>query len=517
MARPQINVRIEPDGLTLERFIQSQAKAKFIQGPVRSGKTTAVIHALQYNAIGKQPLFKGKRRRKTIVVRNTYKQLIDTVIPSIMREMPEDIWGPISISGRPRRLIKMRDLEWEWLFYAMDKPQDVEDFKSLEASDIWISEYRYVPREIMAAAVERIGQFPSKSEGGCVSGQLMGETNAPMEDHWSAIMSGQQQMPEGLSEDEKRRLVCPAGWEFFVQPPGLIEKRSPDGKVIGYEQNPLAENQSNLNDPRYYENAVGIKSDEEIRTELMNKPGRVRSGRPVWGAFRDDRHVARAELEAMPGHPIIVGQDFGRTPASVFCQVVFGRWRVLGEFWAENMGAAAYADALKPFMATRFPGFQFVIYGDPAGAALSQADENSPLLMFRAKGLRVVPAPTNDPEIRVNAVDQLLRRDDGDGGPAFMISPRCRALIAAMGGGYMLRRMVTAVEQYSEQPVKDRHSHIADALQYAVVGGGEGRALISTVGPQFSQTRFGQTVRRPAGQVIMPMGRGRGWGGIGRR
>lgn len=510
-------IKIEPDGETLERYISSRAKAKFIQGPVRSGKTTAVIHALMVNALMRQTAWRGVRRRKVIVVRNTYKQLIDTVIPSLRREMPDEIWGPISLSGRPRRLIKMPGIEWEWLFYAMDKPDDVEDFKSLEASDIWISEFRYTPREIVATAIERVGQYPSKSQGGCVEGQVMGETNAPMEDHWSAIMSGQQPMPEGLSEDDKRRLQKPPGWEFFVQPPGLLEVRGVDGKVTGYVQNPKAENASNLNDPRYYENAIGIKNEEEIRTELLNKPGRPKSGRPVWAAFRDDRHKAAANIEPVAGHPIIVGQDFGRTPATVFCQVIFGRWRVLAEMWAENTGASAYADLLKPFMATTFPGFNFVMFGDPAGEHLAEAADVSPMLMFRAKGLKILPAPTNDPSIRINAVDQLLRRDDGDGGPAFLVSPRCRALLAAMGGGYMYRRLQVSGEQYSEQPVKDRHSHIADALQYAVIGGGEGRALVSRVGPEHAAHRGVSVPRRVGGGVIPVMGRGRGWQGIGRR
>jgi len=323
-------------------------------------------------------------------------------------------------------------------------------------------------------------------------------------------------IPEGLSESDKRALVKPEGWDFFLQPPAVVEVRGDGGRVVGYEPNPVAENLKNLR-PGYYKDALAGRTDQEVRTELLNKPGQIRVGKPVWPAFREEVHKASIDLEPIPGHPVLVGQDFGRTPASVFAQVIGGQWRIVDEFWADNMGASAYADAIKPFMATRFPGFQFVIYGDPAGEQLSQADENSPMLMFRAKGLRVIPAPTNDPTIRVNAVDQLMRRM-GDGVPAFLVSPRCRLLLAALGGGYQFRRMQVAGEQYSEMPDKNRYSHIADALQYAVVGGGEGKALLTSVGPQHSMQRFGQAVaRRPAGQVIPMMGRGRGWQGIKRR
>jgi len=511
-------IDIKLDGHTLELFLASGAPAKFIQGPVRSGKTTAAIRALQVNALMIQPPNKdGVRRRKTVVVRNTYKQLIDTVIPSVREVMPENIWGPISTSGRPRRMIRLPGVEWEWLFYAADKADDVQDFKSLEASDIWLSEYRYIPREIVMVAPERVGHFPPKSAEGCWGGQVLGETNAPMEDHWSAIMSGQQPVPEGLSSGDKLALQKPAGWEFFIQPPGLIELKDGD-RVVGYHQNPAAENVPNLNDPWFYQNTYGGKNEQELRTDYLNKPGRARAGKPVWPAFSERLHVAAQDLEAVPGHPIVVGQDFGRTPATVFGQYVGGQWLILDEFWAENVGAVDYADRLKPFMATRFPGFKFAMFGDPAGEQKSQSDDSTPMLMFRARGLRILPAPTNDVTVRLNAVDQLFRRLE-DGGPAISISPRCAALIAAVGGGYMYRRMQMAGEHYSDVPDKGRHSHIADALQYLVIGGGEGRALLTSIGAENRaaiRQPGGFSAPRPTHRPGARIG-GQGWGGLNRR
>jgi hypothetical protein len=506
-SREPLKVRIEPAGEVLARFLVSRSKAKFIQGPVRSGKTTTLIQSLMVNALMIQPPNeKGVRRRKTVVVRNTYKQLIDTVIPSVREAMPEDVWGPINTSGRPRRMIRRPGIEWEWLFYAADKAEDIEDFKSLEASDIWFSEYRYLPREIVMVGPERVGHFPPKSKEGCANGQVMGETNAPMEDHWSAIMSGQQPIPSGLGESDKAALVKPQGWEFFIQPPGLIEVFEGD-RVVGYQQNPDAENVKNLNDPLFYANTYGGKTQDEIGTEYLNRPGRLRRGKPVWPAFRRDVHVAREPLMPLPGHPVIVGQDFGRTPASVFLQAVHGRLRVLHEFWADNMGARAYARALKQEMASAFPDptVVFSVFGDPAGDDLEQSDEISPMLMFRAEGINVVPASSNDPTVRVGAVDEYLRRME-DGQPAFIVSPTCRALIAALDGGYQFARMAVTGERYSEKPLKDRHSHIADALQYGALGAGGGVALMTRVGPAHVRpaAALPRVARMPA----------RGWGMI---
>lgn len=500
-------VVIKPDGPTLEAFIASGARACFIQGPVRSGKTTAVIDKLTLNALFVQkPNRRGIRRRKTVVIRNTYKQLIDTVIPSIREKLPEDVWGPISTSGRPRRFTRLPGIEWEWLFYAADKPEDVQDFKSLEASDIWTSEFRYLPREIMGALIERIGQFPPKADGGCDWPQLIGETNAPMEDHWSCVMSGQQPMPSGLSPEDMQALTKPAGWEFFIQPPGLIEIRDGD-RVTGYRQNPAAENTSNLTDPLYYENAIGVKSPEDIRTELLNRPGRQRVGKAVWPGFRRDVHVAREALAPIAGHPIVGGWDFGRTPALVLLQSVMGRVRVLDELWAEGMGAKAFARVVREHIAQVYPDADFLLFGDPAGEHLAEADDISPFLMVRAEGLRIMPAPSNDPTIRVNAVSEVLSRMV-DGGAAFLVSPTCRRLIAAMDGGYIYRRLAVTGERYGEVPDKNHHSHIADALQYAVLGAGHGRALVTRVASGVS----GVSLRgAPPRQAVV--WRGRGWSG----
>lgn len=504
-------VVIKPGGPTLERFLASPARVKFVQGPVRSGKTTAVIHSLMVNALlVQQPNKKGVRRRKTIVVRNTYKQLIDTVIPSIREIMPEDVWGPINVSGRPRRMIKLPGIEWEWLFYAADKPDDAQDFKSLEASDIWLSEYRYLPREIVSTAVERIGHFPSKSAEGCQWPQLVGETNAPMEGHWSSVMSGQEPMPSGLSDEDQRSLMKPEGWEFFIQPPGLIEIRE-DDRVVGYRQNPDAENVENLNDPLYYEHAVGAKTPEDIRTELLNRPGRQRVGKAVWPGFRRDVHVAREALLPVAGHPIYIGQDFGRTPAAVLMQSIMGRVRVLDEVWAEGMGARAFARLLRQHMAQVYPEHDYVVIGDPAGEHLAEADDISPFLMFRAEGLRVVPAPTNDPVIRVNAVAELLTLMV-DGAPAFLVSPTCRRLISAMDGGYIYKRLNVSGERYSDTPDKGPQSHIADACQYGVLGTGHGRTLVTRAqGPGMGHNGGPQMFRAPVRQAVV--WRGRGWGG----
>lgn len=510
---------IEPDGAVLERYIESRARAKFIQGPVGSGKSTASWHALMVNAFMRQVPAngaggsrKGVRYRRTLVLRNTLKQVKDTVLPTKRLVMPEHIWGAATTSGRPRHHIQMPGVDWEILFYGLDDPvASLEDLKSLEISDAYASEVRYLPREILVAAAERTGRYPPVSWGGCTEPQLLGDTNAPEVGSWLSVMSGQSPIPEGLSLDDRMAMNLPPGWEYLLQPPAVLEVRDATGQVTGYAPNPEAENLRFL-PPSYYADKIGGRTKGEIETELGNKPGAKKAGKAVWPQFREEAH-AREGLEVVPGHPLLVGVDFGRTPAAAIGQQVFGGWRLLREITTDSMGAREFARQLKAKMAQWFPDHDFAVWGDPAGENMEQSDDVSPFLSLRAEGLKPVPASTNDWGVRRDAVGELLMRMQ-DGRPAFLIDRRmCPILTAAMGGQYAYPRMsVTGEERYGDRPAKNRFSHIADALQYLVLGGGEGRALFQRTGAAAAVRATGPRRAGPAVRIS-----GRGWGGLNRR
>jgi hypothetical protein len=68
---------------------------------------------------------------------------------------------------------------------------------------------------------------------------------------------------------------------------------------------------------------------------------------------------------------------------------------------------------------------------------------------------------------------------DGDSG--ILIDPKCINLIKGFDGGYHYRRMQVSGERYEEKPSKNRFSHVHDALQYMLLGAGEGRALTTSI------------------------------------
>ena len=70
-----------------------------------------------------------------------------------------------------------------------------------------------------------------------------------------------------------------------------------------------------------------------------------------------------------------------------------------------------------------------------------------------------------------------------EGKPAFLIDRRCSMLIKGFEGGYAYRRMEVSGERFADKPDKNMYSHVHDALQYMLLGAGEGRALINSQKP----------------------------------
>ncbi len=64
-----------------------------------------------------------------------------------------------------------------------------------------------------------------------------------------------------------------------------------------------------------------------------------------------------------------------------------------------------------------------------------------------------------------------------------VISPACEILGEAMVGGYHYREQAIGEEKFNDKPEKNQYSHIADALQYALLGVGCDPCYASDPGP----------------------------------
>lgn len=443
---------------TLAQFHRSHAFVRGIRGPVRSGKSTGCTNELFRRAANQAP-WNGRRRTRFAVIRNTYSELQDTTIKTWLNWWQEDIFGPLNRQTMTHT-IRYKDIESEVLFRALDRPKDIRKLLSMELTGAWVNEAREIAKPVIDALIDRLGQFPPKREGGCTWFGLIMDTNPPDTDHWWYKLSEEQH---------------PEGWEFFSQPGGLMEV---NGEFL---PNPAAENIGNLSEGYdYYLRRMAGKGLDHVRVYYCGQYGFVVDGRPVHPNYADHLHCSREELQPDPRQPIIVGIDFGLTPAACFLQRLQGwRWIAFDELVATSMGANRFSEVLKRHIAAHYPKFKFSFFGDPAGDERVQTDEETVFQILNKNGIPAVPCFTNDTTIRRESLDEPLGRLV-DGFPGFMLSPRCKVLRKGLMGGFCYRRVQVAGEaRYHDQPVKNEYSHIVEACEYGLLGGGEGERVIS--------------------------------------
>jgi hypothetical protein len=76
-----------------------------------------------------------------------------------------------------------------------------------------------------------------------------------------------------------------------------------------------------------------------------------------------------------------------------------------------------------------------------------------------------------------------MMRLDFSGEPAFILGPNAKLARKALAGGYKYKRMqVSGEARFQERPDKNRYSHIADAIQYLVLGAVGGDKVVGGYG-----------------------------------
>jgi hypothetical protein len=151
-----------------------------------------------------------------------------------------------------------------------------------------------------------------------------------------------------------------------------------------------------------------------------------------------------------------------------------GRLVVFSELTSQDMGIEQFAtSALRPAIFKDYIGKSLFMVADPSGQSKGQVGEESPFDCLKRLGFHVYPAPTNDVDPRIRAVEQFLLRQT-DGGPLLIIYEEgCPLLCQAMKYWYRYRRKTTGV--LDDTPEKNHPwSDLADCLQYM--------ALCSNVG-----------------------------------
>jgi hypothetical protein len=427
---------------SLAGFLTSEAFVSLVSGPVGSGKSSAAMMKIAYHAKKMRKGRDGVRRSRAVVVRNTNQMLTDATIPTFMTWFPEGVAGSYARTDK-RFFLRFDDVECEVLFRGLDDANDVRRLLSLECSFGILDEYREIHPDIFNALQGRVGRYPSVANGGCVTDEgvpnhhIWGATNAPDADtFWEEYMS-----------------EPPTTAQIFMQPSALSAE---------------CDWVENLVDGYYTTLAEG-KTEDWIDVYIHNKFGRSLSGSPVYQkSFYSDFHVAKDELRSVNSsdYPIIIGIDFGRTPAAVFKQRdPRGRVLTLGELTSENMGIETFIRTkLTPHVANNYPGYSVLCAPDPAGYAKTQLNEMTLVDALKAAGFKCVKPPSNKPELRIQAVERLLSQQL-EGKAMYLIDPRCTMLIKGFRSGY--RYKIKKNGEAEDSPDKNEYSHVHDANQYA--------------------------------------------------
>lgn len=462
---------------TQEAFMLSDKYVRVLAGPIGGGKSVACVHELLAWATKQRPNAKKERKTRFLIVRNTADQLRQTTQKTVFDWLPPGEVG--TWRATDKTLYIEADLgdgtvvKSEWMFIALDTPDDVRKALSLEATGLWGNECRELHPDVVDGLLMRVNRYPSAKDGGATRPGAIFDTNMPGEDSW-----WQDKMDNP-----------PRNWSIHIQPPAAIPLASyiakygeePDESLVGEDSegdkwaiDERCDNYQYLspNAPgQYYRETLEGKTKDFIRVYLQCQFGRSLNGFPVYEkTFLPDVHVADTGLTPIQAqsYPITIGLDFGRTPAAVFCQVdPRGRMLVLSEVSAQNMGIERFVDTvMRPHIAAKYPGLPLRVAPDPAGWQKTQVGEISPADVLKQKGFTLVRPTTNNPKLRIAAVERQLGRYL-DGKPAFVVDPSCASLIKGFKSGYRWKANRKGDLEESTSPDKNEYSHIHDALQYA--------------------------------------------------
>lgn len=473
----ELNIRYNtlPTGV---RFHNSNARIRSMIGPVGSGKTTAAAWDMCWFL----PWFCYNEfqlpHTKWCVVRNTYKELMDTTQATI-----RDDWFSYGEYYGKREMYSIQHKNGpglDILFRACDQKKHVRQFKSLEITGYWIDESIEVGNEVKLMLRNRIGRYPRMRCLKCLT-------------HMDAVSF------EGHIDQEKEVgfYMCPeCGYEMHpINPikfgietsnPPDVEHQTysefdwgefpPDGPVPatppkeGYEGfwQPPYENKAHL-PLNYYSDLIEDYSDQKDWAEMyvLGKPGMIVKGKLVYNNFRRSHHVAKEPL-IWNGGPLFRGwDDSGNTPA---CLVVSmptpGRIHILKEFCHDKMNITDFAKWVNNQCNVLYPNAEWTDWDDPAGWNKFSKREggftSNAELIQDATGITMVASEQNL-AARLNSVDDQLQIIDG-----VLIDPECVRLINGFMGGYHYPELGLTGE-YSDQISKNRFSHIHDGCQYVFV------------------------------------------------
>jgi hypothetical protein len=442
-------------------FHKDRSPVRFLIGPRGSGKSGSGIMEGMTAAAEQTPNRQGLRRSKFLVLRDTYRQLLTTTIPSFKKWLgyATKFSGQYPIIARTHvPLADGTKVDMETTFLAMDGENIIDNLQSFEASFAWINEARGIERpDVVSMVKATCGRFPSKDEEGCKRWFVVGDTNPPDEFHWLYHAD----MVESVE-----------GWTIFKQVPPLIYK-GPVGNYLPkrdlYEPNPAATYARIQNAGYdYWLDMIPGSSDAFIRTMVMGQYGTLVTGKPVYEKSWHEDCISAKPLEIADALTVHVGIDTsGLHPAAVFGQIAGGRLNIVREIHVEDTPFEEFLEgAFAPFVMEHFPRNPIMCHLDPSNPRSGIGGKNALQIMGKF-GYEATLASTNRINARLGAVTYLLQRRN-----AMSIDPSCKLIIEGFRGKYHYKKMESSGLIVAHRPIpeKNKYADVHDGLQYLSLG-----------------------------------------------
>lgn len=459
---------------TISDFMSDNSFGRLVAGPVGSGKTYGLIIEILRRAMEQAPAEDGRRYTRGAIIRQTLTQLKSTVLKDLLQICRGHAEF---ISSKSEVHIKNDEIDCEIMLVPLEDPKDQQRLLSSQLTWAWFSEIIEIDRELLGPVAGRIGRYPNGNLGVPAWAGMMADTNFPVEgSEWWEFMERPQ-----------------IEWKIFKQPGGLDD----GAENLMW----LTQTDESLrwpeDDPRrieigrgYYKRLLGSSSKGYIERYVNAKYGADPSGTAVYAnSFKRSFHV-RDSIDPVQGRLLMIGQDFGRNPWSLLCQMDHkGRLLVLEEVPGIDVGLDLHlSQNLRPaLMQERYMGLPMGVIGDPAGRSRSSLFEINEYDVLRNHGFVYMPAPTNDIEPRIRAVEKFLIGQRDGGGEILIDASRCPKLVFGLNGGYRFGK--TKSGDTNPKPDKGDFSHVNDDLQYVCLVAGSPGAYAMMRGRAMGRTR----------------------------
>lgn len=478
---------------TLELLHQEERLVRGVMGPVGSGKTTGIVADMNMRHLRQNPCSDGIVRDRFALVRGTLTLLSATLIDTWVRMFPKTKIhnSKYGVSGELLRSHVGRKYFLEFRGFGLDQQGALNNLLSNNFSGAIINEAVTISETAKDGVVGRCGRYPDMRDAP-VGFESMPGAWQDGDGYWRWFKNhGVSMDTNAASEDSwwyrKSRdgILDPTMEVYFDQPPAAFKVWNDEHERWDYELNMgqrpgilEAENIEHLQEHwDYYRKIIGTSSAKHISRYVLCEYSKTEIGTPVFSDFSEHWHIPKDGVPWPTRYTrLFGGMDFGQTRRAVIgYHSPEGRLMICAEAVDPTGSIETFAhNVLRPMLATHgFSTNDLTLYCDPAGLSRSEHSSLGGIYLMRMCGFDAqVPAKlvNNDVTTRLESVRHFLTRTVGTKG-AIQIDRGCTNLIRSIGGGYVWKRRRVGVEYMDDdEPAKNAHSHIADALQYLCCG-----------------------------------------------